>query len=95
METKTIHTEKLNDNMGKTHGGPQSRNTKLPLNPEGKIKHCTTSFLLPEDCVKEQKQENEVCCFNICKQTEQVNVTILDESGYSLQASSLLFSHVM
>ena len=119
---KTIHTEKLDDNMGKTHGGPQSRNTKLPLNPEGKIKHHTTSFLLPEDCVKEQKQviskilesieshnkeehrgndcgstdkKNEVCCFSICKQTEQVNVTILDESGYSLWASGLLFSHMM
>ena len=120
---KTIHTEKLDDNMGKTHGGPQSRNTKLPLNPEGKIKHHTTSFfLLPEDCVKEQKQviseilesieshnkeehrgndcglthkKNEVCCFSICKQTEQVNVTILDESSYSLRASGLLFSHVM
>ena len=119
---KTIHTEKLDDNMGKTHGGPQLRNTKLPLNPEGKIKHRTTSFLLPEDCVKKQKQviseilesikshnkeehrgndcglthkKNEVCCFSICKQTEQVNVTILDESGYSLWASGLLFSHVM
>ena len=119
---KTIHTEKLNNNMGKTHGGPQSRNTKLPLNPEGKIKHRTTSFLLPEDCIKEQKQviseilesikshnkeehhrndcgltqkKNEVCCFSICKQTEQVNVTTLDQSGYSLRASGLLFCHVM
>ena len=119
---KTIHTEKLDDNTDKTNGGPQLRNTKLPLNPEGKIKHPTTSFLLPEDCVKEQKQviseilesieshnkeehcgndcgstqkKNEVCCFSICKQTEQVNVTILDESGYSLRASGLLFSHVM
>ena len=119
---KTIHTEKLNDNTGKTHGGPQSRNTKLPLNPEGKIKHRTTSFLLPEDCIKEQKQviseilesieshnkekhsgnncgstqkENEVCCFSICKQTEQVNVTTLDQSGYSLWASGLLFGHAM
>ena len=119
---QTIHTEKHDDNTGKTHGGPQSRNTKLPLNPEGKIKHRTTSFLLPEDCVKEQKQviseilesieshnkeehrgndcgsthkKNEVCCFSICKQTEQVNVTILDESGCSLRASGLLFSHMM
>ena len=119
---KTIHTEKLDDNTGKTHGGPQSRNTKLPLNPEGKIKHHTTLFLLPEDCVKEQKQvisqilesikshnkeehrrnncgltqkKNEMCCFSICKQTEQVNVTSLDQSGYSLQASGLLFCHVM
>ena len=119
---KTIHTEKVDDNTGKTHDGPQSRNTKLPLNPEGKIKHRTTSFLLPEDCVKEQKQviseilesieshnkeehcgndcrstqkKNEVCCFSICKQTEQVNVTTLDQSGYSLQASGLLFCHMM
>ena len=115
---KTIHTEKLNDKWGKTHGGPQSRDTKLPLNPEGRIKHRTTSFLLPEDCVKEQKQviseiksqnkekhhgnncrstqrENEVCCFSICKQTKQVNVTTLDQSGYSLRASGLLFCHMM
>ena len=119
---KTIHTEKLDNNTGKTHGGPQSRNTKLPLNPEGRIKHCTTSFLLPEDCVKEQKQviseilesieshnkekhhrndcgstqkENEVCCFSICKQIEQVNVTTLDQSGYSLRVSGLLFCHMM
>ena len=119
---KTIHTEKLDDNTGKTHGGPQSRNTKLPLNPEGKIKHRTTSFLLPEDWVKEQKQviskilesieshnkeehrgnncrstqkKNEVCCFSICKQTEQVNVTSLDQSGYSLWDSGLPFCHMM
>ena len=119
---KTINTEKLNKKMGKTHGGPQSRNTKLLWNPEERIKHRTTSFLLPEDCVKEQKQviskilesieshnkekhrgndcrsthkENEVCCFSICKQTKQVNVTTLDESGFSLWASSLLFCHMM
>ena len=96
---KTIHTEKLNNNMGKTHGGPQSRNTKLPLNSERRIKHHTTSFHNKEkhhgnDCRLTQK-ENEVCCFSICKQTKQVNVTTLDQSGYSLQASCLLFCHVM
>ena len=120
MGTKP-YIEKLDEKWGKTHGGPESRDTKLPLNPEGRIQHLTSSFLLPEDCVKEQKQvisgilesietqnkekhhrnycgstqkENEVC-FSICKQTKQVNVTTLDQSGYSIWASSLLFCHVM
>ena len=82
---KTIHTEKLNEKSGKTHGGPESRDTNLPLNPEGRIKHCTSSFLLPEDCVKEQKQvisgilesietqNKEKHCGNDCRLTQKEN----------------------
>ena len=51
-----LSTEKLNKHEGKTHSGQELTDTKLLLNPEGKIHDHTLLFLHPKDCVREQKE---------------------------------------
>ena len=89
---KTIHTEKLDDKMGKTHGGPQSRNTSCHWIQRGGSNTILHPFSSQRTASK-NKNKSSAKYWKASKATTKKNTTemIADRHRTKMRCVALVF----